>query len=827
VRSRVRVRRIMAIILGIAVLSFCSRRRDPQVVYDHARQMLRSGDAAAAALEAEKGHKDFLAAGPEWAWKFTILRAWALHSRGLNDDVLKLLSSELVPAPTGELSVQKLRWEGVAYVSLHKFAEAEEKFGEAERICAASDYPACPDVVDARARLEMERGHYAKAQSLFESVLGSARASGDPLWEANALLALSWSADEQTHFDEALNWADSARQISLARNFGSVVQTALGNMGWAYYKLGDSEKALEMFVEATKQAEKLGDTSDQVKWLTNAGYIYLDAEQFSVAEQSFQESLKVARQINSRADITNSLIALAFVSEQTGKLDEAKRYAAEALSMAQADGNKRDEVYPRLVQGQVAAQQHDVSIAESAFREVAQSEDSPVFLKWEAERSLARLYEDENQPDSAEREYRTALSTFEAARSELRHEDSRLPFLTNASRIYDDYIHFLITRGKTNQALQVADYSRARTLTEGLGLLPKTSSFAPDPLNAQQAAKRSGGAILFYWLGEKQSYLWAITPQKTSLFPLPSKSEIDAAVQRYRKALVGPQDVLETANADGIALYRMLIAPAQSLLRKDAPVFIIPDGSLNNLNFETLLVPEAKLHYWIEDATIADANSLRLLAASHHASSHTTAKLLLIGDAVAPSPEYGELPKAEVEIENIKKHFPPASREVLTRAQATAPAYLSGSPEQFAYIHFVAHGTASRLSPLDSAVILSKASAQEDSFKLYARDIIRHPLHAQLVTISTCYGAGTRAYTGEGLVGLSWAFLFAGAHNVIGALWEVSDASTPQLMDQLYAELKKGQSSQAALRSAKLSLLHSNDFHKPFYWAPFQLYTGT
>jgi CHAT domain-containing protein len=122
---------------------------------------------------------------------------------------------------------------------------------------------------------------------------------------------------------------------------------------------------------------------------------------------------------------------------------------------------------------------------------------------------------------------------------------------------------------------------------------------------------------------------------------------------------------------------------------------------------------------------------------------------------------------------------------------------------------------------------LSKASAEEDSFKLYARDIIHHPLHAQLVTISTCYGAGARAYTGEGLVGLSWAFLRAGAHNVIGALWEVSDASTPRLMDELYDELKKGRSPQAALRSAKLSLLHSDSFRKPFYWAPFQLYTGT
>jgi CHAT domain-containing protein len=361
-----------------------------------------------------------------------------------------------------------------------------------------------------------------------------------------------------------------------------------------------------------------------------------------------------------------------------------------------------------------------------------------------------------------------------------------------------------------------------------LGLLPKRSSFALDPLNPQQAARRAGGAILFYWLGEKQSYLWVLTSQKTNLFLLPPAAQIDAAVQRYRKALVGPQDVLETANPDGIALYRILVSPAQALLTKDTQVFIIPDGSLNSLNFETLLVPGPKLHYWIEDATIADANSLRLLAESHESSKTGSGKLLLIGDAVAPNAEYGELPKAGVEIENIEKHFGPATLKALTRDHATAPAYLDSAPGQFTYIHFVAHGTASRLSPLDSAVVLSRASAEEDSFKLYAREIIQRPLHAELVTISTCYGAGARAYTGEGLVGLSWAFLRAGAHNVIGALWEVSDTSTPRLMDQLYAELKQGRSPEVALRSAKLSLLHSEGvFRKPFYWAPFQLYTGT
>jgi len=847
-RSLLGSRAPKAILPILALMSLCAcSRGDPQTAFDRAQGTLEHGNIAAAEMEAERGYRDFYRVSPAWAWTFAILRARVLHWEGRNDEALALLASETAALPPGELALKKNRTEAAAYISLHKFVEAELKLTEAERFCAASNYPSCADVISSRGIMEMERGKYDKGQAIFERVLATARATGDRFLEANTLMDLSWSANEQTHFDEALDWADAARQMAIRMDFADVAQTALGNMGWAYYKLGDADKAQQMFTEATTQAEKLGDLIDQMRWLTVTGYIYMDARDFKVSEQSFQQSLKLAQQINSREDVINALIALAFIYEQTGGLAQAKHYAGEALSKAREDGNLRDQVYPLLVDGRVAVQQHDVAAAESAFREVAQAEDSPVFLKWEAEHSLARLYEDENQPDSAEREYETALSTFEAARHKIRHMSSQLPFLTNASRIYDDYIHFLVAQGKTNEALQVADYSRARTLTEGLGLLRTGASFAPDPLNAQQAARRADGTILFYWLGEKQSYLWAITPLKTSLFTLPAALEIDSVVQRYRKALVGPQEVLETAKADGTALYQMLVAPAQHLLTKDARVFIIPDGSLNSLNFETLLVPEPKLHYWIEDATIADANSLRLLAASHNSSpdssSHGSSlhgsspreasktgvgKLLLIGDAVAPNHEYDELPKAAAEIESIKKHFTPAGLRVYTRAQATAPAYLGSSPEQFAYIHFVAHGTASRLSPLDSAVILSKASAEEDSFKLYARDIIQRPLHAELVTISTCYGAGARAYTGEGLVGLSWAFLRAGAHNVIGALWEVSDASTPRLMDQLYGELKKGQSPEAALRSAKLSLLHSNGvFRKPFYWAPFQLYTGS
>jgi CHAT domain-containing protein len=101
-------------------------------------------------------------------------------------------------------------------------------------------------------------------------------------------------------------------------------------------------------------------------------------------------------------------------------------------------------------------------------------------------------------------------------------------------------------------------------------------------------------------------------------------------------------------------------------------------------------------------------------------------------------------------------------------------------------------------------------------------------LHAKLVTISTCYGSGQRAYAGEGLVGLSWAFLRAGSHNVIAALWEANDASTPLLMDKLYTGLNAGADPETALRAAKLSLIHSQGvYRKPLYWAAFQLYAGS
>ena len=805
------------------------RQREPQEIFEQAQLTLLHGDLVSAQAEAEKAKRRFSGQNDEWAWKFRLLEAESLGLRGLSQDVLTLLNSDLPPQlANGDLGIRKHMLQALAYAGLGDFSPADHDMAEAERLCDFSHSTLAAEVARAAGSVEWKRGNLAGAETSYRKSLQLARLHADDPIEATDLMNLSVVAMAEGHWDESVSWSSAAEKMFKAMGSKLDEEKILGNLGWAYYKMGDYAKSLVLYQDAEQRARSLGVTADQVRWNDYAGLVFYQTGDFSVAEDYYRRSLELAEKIQDGGQIIDALTWLAILSVDKGNIELAKRYSEQAFQLAHRKGDRSSELPPLLVRGKIAARNQQPTEAEAMFQEVIRDPQSDVSLRWEAQNSLAKLYQEQHRMEMAEKEYRAARSTVESARSSVQREDFQLPFMANATHLYDDYVHFLVDQGKTIEALQQADYSRARTLAEGLAVLRKTSSPTSAALNPQQVAQQTRATILFYWLGSEHSYLWTITPQQIVMFPLPPASEIDAAVQSYRKALLGPRDVLQTANSEGTKLFDILVAPAKEAIAPNSRVVVIPDGSLNGLNFETLLVSEPKLHYWIEDVTVINASSLRLLAASHSSTRTTAGKLLLIGDAVAPNPEYGALSQAALEMGNIERHFAPAAQQVFARAQATAPAYLGSSPEQFAYIHFVAHGTASRLSPLDSAVILSKASAEEDSFKLYARDIIQHPLHAELVTISTCYGAGARAYSGEGLVGLSWAFLRAGAHNVIGALWEVSDDSTPRLMDQLYGELKKGQSPESALRAAKLSLLHSDGvFRKPFYWAPFQLYTGS
>lgn len=797
----------------------------PQTAFDHAWQLLVRGDLGNCQLEALQGYRRFKLRDRTWASRFQLLAAQAMVTRGESDGALQLLS--IYPTfgdRAGE--VQKLALEAVALTRQQQMALASQKLDSADVMCKAFSYPSCGEVLRAHGILAVEEGRHKQARKYFVDTLTFANNHRDKFLAASAVLNIGWSAMQLDHFDEAMDWARSAHRMGTELGAEALAERASGNLGWAYLSLGDGERALELFVEATKSAERRGDDRSELGWITTAGDVYRSNGDPERATLSYRRALELAKGLDSKTDVINCLEDLAHVSIDTGQLEQAKDYIRALGSLLAANSNHLDVLDVVYAQARIAAASGKDKEAESLFRDVERDPASQASMRFGAEHELARLYEAKNKTADADRMYRTSLSTFESARESLKNEESKLPFLANATGIYDDYIHFLVEHHRTDEALALADRSRARTLEQGLGVTARAQSFPHASFHPGEIARKANATLLFYWLGERESYLWAITPAKTIVYTLPPRKQITPIVERYRKALVGLSDPIETSNRDGLALYQVLVAPARELLKPGSTAMILNDGVLSLLNFETLIAPGPSPHYFIEDATLVSASSLDLLA-SAKPSERSGDKLLLVGDAISPNPDYPDLPKAATEMKQIEQHFPAPEMTVFARERATAKSYLSSAPQQFAYIHFVAHGVASRTDPLDSAIILSRSTAEADSFKLHARDIMQHPINARLVTISACYGSGTRSYAGEGLVGLAWAFLRAGAHHVIGALWEVSEESTPRLMDSLYQGLEEGQTPANALRQAKLTLLHSKgEFRKPFFWAPLQIYTG-
>jgi CHAT domain-containing protein len=784
---------------------------------------IKHGDLSAAQKTVDHALERYGRNSLEWLWRFRVLKAQILVSQMDCVDALALLNSDLpLSLATTDIAVRKLIFEGVAYRICQNRDKSEETLVTAEETATRFQPQLLSGVLTARGNLAVDQGNYTVADDTLHRALAFARQWRDRDQEANVLVSLARLATSQRRFDEAVDRSRAALDLSQSLDLQGLVATAEGNLGWNYFELGDFEAALDHYTKGAETSNRKGLPGYSAYWYTGVANSHLALRNYGAAEALAKSTLRSALALKSSQTITECLNDLARIMLATDRISEAEAYNQQAL----ATHDKFGELDSLLSAGRIAAAQKRFVDAEQLFQRVVAEAKADVPLVWQAQAGLAGVRDSQENLPEADKLYQVAIATIEHARDSIDHDELRLSFLSSGIAVYGEYIDFLIRHGRADDALHQADLSRARTLAEGLSTKPATTAQSTPQVRPQQVAQRLRATILVYWLVEKHSYLWAITPTKTEYFTLPPASEIDPLIKNYRDLTLKSTDMLASATEAGEKLYSTLVERAKELIPVGSRVILLPDTTLYGLNFETLIVPDPQPHFWIEDVTVTTASSLSMLASAANRPPPKQKSLLLVGDSV-PVPEFGPLPQAATEIQKIQPYFPQIRRTVLQGPQATPSAYLKSQPGRFSYLHFVTHGTASRARPLESAVILSKEPGGE-SYKLYAREIVAHPLHADLVTISACNGSGTRAYSGEGLVGLSWAFVRAGAHNVIGALWEVSDVSTPQLMDKMYAELAAGKDPATALRNAKLAFLHShNVFAKPFYWAPFQLYSGS
>jgi CHAT domain-containing protein len=392
------------------------------------------------------------------------------------------------------------------------------------------------------------------------------------------------------------------------------------------------------------------------------------------------------------------------------------------------------------------------------------------------------------------------------------------------------------------------------------------------PLTAQQVQRKflaahPNTAILLYQLGIKESFLIVLTREDAQLFKLSDWTTIRTAVTEWTaqtRNQLNPAgqmtEVLRSYARTAHQLYILLIEPAAQLIQ-GRDLIIVPDDSLYNLAFEALVVNEPSseatkpVRYLIENNAVSYAPSISVLAEIESRGKHVKPdkEILLVGDAVfndrdprAAQPKQKEKSEDLLIAMNGEQQFrtglnrlPATYQEVVEIAKLAErrrwrPTTLLGfdankekiknsNLSSYRVLHLATHAVADNKDGGFSALVLSLSEKKaNEGGVLTAAEIATMKLNADLVVLSACETGSGQKTKAEGVVGLSRAFIVAGAQRVCGSMWKVEDTSTQKLMTAFYEGLlTKELTVPRALQQAKVKLLRDGTL--PFYWAPFIL----
>lgn len=751
-----------------------------------------------------------------WHWKFRILDAKAAHYVEPKRLFERLAQEPPSAAGFGEIAIERKIWLGNAHVRAGHLEEADHLLEQALKEAEAGGFEdlALDALIGSCGRLLMNK-QYEQAVQLLRSTGRRARKRGNARTLAHALNGEAFALIKTARHAEAIPALEEAAGLAQT-NKAAAYFAILNNLGISYARMGEFSKALEIQQRAIAGQQSLGYTQGLVEALGEIGTTYQQQGLPREALPSMRRALELARERGMTEDAARLAGNLATLHIDFNEWDEAARLNREAIALKKKSG-ATTLVYNTLNDAAIALGTGEGSAAGRLYTEALADRGSDATVRWQAHVGLARLSSAGGDVAAAKSHYEAAIGLVEASRAELASADLRISYFNRLIDFYRRYVDFLLERGDAAEALSVAESSRAKVLAERAGY-PAGQRLPPAAY--QRLARMSKSIILSYWLGPGRACVWIVTGAGIEAVPL-DVSDIGSLVETYSRVILSQSPMAAEAES-GRRLTKMLLEPVLGRIPREARVIVAPDGALHNLNFETLPVNGG---YFIEHSEVTIAPSLALLASAGQQAPHSHPRLLLVGDPESVDPRYPRLENARQEMTAVAQPFPEGASDTLRGAQATPEAFLQSHPEQASRIHFTAHSIANRERPLDSAVVLSPGPSGR--YMLYARDLIKLRLGAELVTVSSCRSAGGRSYSGEGLVGFAWAFLRAGAARVVAGLWDVDDSATAELMGSLYSGMQAGLSPAAALRVAKLAFLKKGaNFGKPYFWGPFQLYAA-
>lgn len=716
-------------------------------------------------------------------------------------------------------------------------------------------------------------GEYQKAIDFHNQALEAYRALGDRGAEPRSLNNIAANYASLGEYRRALDIHLQALAIRSAGADRTGQAITLNNIANCYERLGEKKKALDYYVQALALMPAAGDVFNTATTLNHIGELHRDSGELQKALDYFNRAFRLRRTIGDRNGEAATLYDIARLERDRGNLDEARNRIEAALAAVES------------LRANVASQQLRASFFASVrryhefnidllmrLRKQRPSEGFGARALQASEKSRARSLLE--LLAEARAEIRQGADPALLGREQM------------LRRMISDKAELLSGKRTEEQATKIAkeidaltiDYDQVEVQIRQTS--PRYAALTqPVPFTLKEIQSNvldDDTLLLEYSLGEEKSYLWAVTTASISSFELPKRAEIERAARRVYDLLIArnqnvPKETpeqrrrrLERADAEypkaSAALSRILLGPAASGL-KNKRLLIVSDGVLQYTPFAALPNPAAPdLRPLIVDNEIVNLPSASVAMALRRESGGRKPAdkiLAVLADPVFSSDDprvrasgksraavEAASPAADAKRQAEESGLPGLVRLRFSRLEAdeitrlavdemklealdfAANRALATSAEigQYRIVHFATHGLINNQRPELSGVVLSLVDEhgrrQNGFLRLY--DIYNLKLGADLVVLSACQTALGKEVKGEGLIGLTRGFMYAGAPRVVASLWRIDDRAAAELMKRFYqGMLGDGLRPAAALRAAQVSMWREKRWQAPHYWAAF------
>jgi CHAT domain-containing protein/Tfp pilus assembly protein PilF len=748
---------------------------------------------------------------------------------------------------------------GWVHHSLGEFKEAGSYYREALALWpTAGNKIGEAQTTHSLGMLYFDLGQPVRSREYFESALAMRRAIGDRPGEAQTLVhlgAVFAARNDRGRAREAFGAALAAARVAEDK-----VEEAAALLGLAAMDDNGGDSALHI-LEALAIARAVKDRRREAIALQRLGDWRLGRGESASALTHYMAALTLQRAAGDPRGEAESLLALARLEREAGALAKARHWAGEAVL-------KVESVRGRVVQPDLrasyfaTAQSYYDAYIDASMRLHAQDPDAgyDVAALQASERARARSLLDrliEQQADLLADVDASLIERERGRRRALNAKDLKWRTLIAESA---EEAQVRAARLELDRALDALREVEGELRAHSPRYAELTQR-EPVSLEGLRADLGDDSALLEYWLGEERSYLWVITDERSSSHVLPRGADLETLAREYFAAVSARRPEVREASIarTGSALSRALLPSAAADHVRDRRLVVVSHGALEYLPFGALPdmgAAEEPLLRTREVVNLPSASVLHALRA--YRSRQPPAKTIAVfGDPVfsrddprlsrvsgahaqtsasedelqrsAADAGLGRLRRlrfSRIEANAISALAPASTRFAALDFEASRAAALSPALAEYRIVHFATHGLINSVHPELSGLAFSafdeRGAAQDSLVRLH--DIYGMSLQADLVVLSACRTALGPAVKGEGLVGLTRGFMYAGAPRVLATLWSVEDAATAHAMTQFYKELLVNERKPAdALRRAQLAMLDDPRWSAPYYWGGFVL----